>query len=72
MNYYNCSSCNKRIELKFKESILKSELHMNNEGTVINKYALMNPELCQINDIIINNVNNYNWWFEYYETVCKW
>ena len=45
---------------------------MNNEGTVINKYIIMNPELCQINDIIINNVNNYNRRFEYYEIVCKW
>ena len=57
MDYY-CSSCDKRIELKYKKSHLKSELHMNNERTVINKYAIMNPELCQINNIIKNNVNN--------------
>ena len=51
MDYY-CSSCDKRIELKYKKSHLKSELHMNNERTVINKYAIMNPELCQKNNII--------------------
>ena len=39
---------------------LKSELHMNTEGTVINKYANLNPELCEINNILISNVNNYD------------
>ena len=62
----------KRLELKYKKSHLKSELHMNNEGTVINKYTIMNPKLCQTNDIIINNVNKYNRRFEYYVFVCKW
>ena len=71
MKYYCCSSCNKKIELKNKKSHLKSELGMDTEGTVMNKYTIMNPELCQINDIIINNVNNNNRRFEYYENVCK-
>ena len=52
MNYYYCSSCDKKIELKCKKSHLKSELHMKNEGTVINKYTNLSPELFQINDII--------------------
>ena len=45
---------------------------MNNEGTVINKYTIMNLDLCQINDIIMNIVNNYNRRFEYFENVYKW
>ena len=45
---------------------------MNKEGTVINKYTIMDPELCQINDTIINNEHNYKRRFEYYEIVCKW
>ena len=32
----------------------------------------MNPELRQLNDLIKNNVNNYNRRFKYYEIVCKW
>ena len=59
MNYYYCSSCNKRVELKYKKSLSKSELHMNNEGTVINKYNIMNPELCQKIDIKETRVNDY-------------
>ena len=72
MSFYYCSSCNKRIELKYKKTHLKSELHMNTEGTVINKHAIMNPELCDINNIIINNGNNYGKRFELYKIVCKW
>ena len=72
MKYYWCSSCNRRIELNYKKTHLKSELQMNTEGTVINKYAIMNPELCQINNKIINNVNNYDKRFEFYKIVCKW
>ena len=72
MNFYYCSSCKKSFDLKYKKSNLKSELHMNNEGTVINKNTIMNPELCQINDMIIFMVNNYKRRFRYYEIVCKW
>ena len=32
-------------------SHLISELNMNNEKRVISKYTIVNPELCQINDI---------------------
>ena len=60
------------MELKYRKSHLISELHMNNEGVVINNYSIMSPELRQINDIIKNNINNYNRRFEYYENVCKW
>ena len=70
-NYY-CSSCKKKIDWKYKKSHLKSELHMNNEGTVINKYSITSSELCQINDIIKNNVYIYNRRFEIYEIVCNW
>ena len=45
---------------------------MRNEGLVINKHTIMSPELCQLNDIVKNNVNNYNRRFEYYEIICKW
>ena len=45
---------------------------MKNEGPVTNNYTIMKPELRQINDIIINNVNNYNTRFEYYKIVCEW
>ena len=45
---------------------------MNNEKTVIKKYTIMNRELCQTNDILTNNVNNYNRRFQFYEIVCKW
>ena len=72
MNYYYCSSYNKRIELKYKKTHLKSELQTNTGGTVINKYAIMNPELCEINNILINNVNKYHKKFELYKIVCKW
>ena len=48
-NYF--SSCDKRFEWKYKKSHFKSELHMNNERTVINNNTIMKPELCQINDI---------------------
>ena len=40
-------------------------------NNVINKYTNMNPELYQINDIIINNVNSYKRRFELYKNVCK-
>ena len=72
MKYYYYSSCNKRIELKYKKSHLKSELHINNEGTVINKHTIRNPQLCQINDMITDNVNNYIRRFECNEFVSKW
>ena len=45
---------------------------MNTEGTVINKYTFMNPELCEINNILKNNVNNYDRRFVLYKIVCKW
>ena len=57
-NYY-CSSCSKRIELKYKKNHLKSELYLNTQGTVINKYTIINQELCEINDILKNNVIIY-------------
>ena len=38
---------------------------------MIKKYAIINPELGQINDILKNNVNNHNRRFNYYEIVCK-
>ena len=44
---------------------------MNTEGTAINKYSIINPELCKINNIIINNVFNYDKRFEVYKIVCK-
>ena len=71
MNYYYCSSCNKRTELKNKKTHLKSKLHEKTEGTVINNYAIMNPELCEINDILINNVNKYDKRFELYKIVVN-
>ena len=58
--------------MKYKKSQIKSELHMNNEKTVINQYTIMNPEFCETNDIIINNMNNYKRRFEYYDFVCIW
>ena len=45
---------------------------MNTEGTVINKYTTKNLELCEINNILINNVNLYDKRFVLYENVCKW
>ena len=45
---------------------------MNNEGTVINNYTIMKPELCEINSIIKINWNNFIRRFEYYEMQCKW
>ena len=72
MNYNYCSSCNKRIELKYKKSHFKSESHMKTEGTVFDKYIIRNPELCKINNILIKNVNNYNERFEDYKIACKW
>ena len=45
---------------------------MDSERTVINKYTIMNPEFCQINDRIENNVNIYTRRCKYYEIVCKW
>ena len=45
---------------------------MNTERTVINKYAIMNPELCEINNKLINTVNNFDEWFELCKIVCKW
>ena len=59
MKYYHCSWCDKRIELKFKKSHIKLELHMNTEWTVINKYTTLNPELCGMNNKLKNNVSNY-------------
>ena len=72
MEYYCCSSCNKRYELKYKKARLKLELHMKTEGTVLNKYAIMKPELCEINNLLKNNVNIYDKRFELYKIVCKW
>ena len=72
MNYYYCIPCNKRIELKFNGSHLKSQEHMNNEGRVVNNYTFVKPQFCEINSIIKNNVNNYNRRFRYYEMQCKW
>ena len=71
-NYYYCSSCNKRIELKYKKTHLKSDLHMNTVGTVISKYAIMNPELCEINHKLINTVETYDKWFELFKILCEW
>ena len=51
MNFYYCSSYNERIELKNKKTHLKSKLQTNTGRTVIIKYAIMNPELCEINNI---------------------
>ena len=49
MNYYYCSSCDKKIELKYKKTHLKSEFY---EKTVIDKYVFMNPELFEKNNIL--------------------
>ena len=56
--------------IKYKKSHSKSELHMNNEKAVINKYTIMNPELFQKNDIIKAHVTTYNRRFENYTVVC--
>ena len=44
---------------------------MNTEGTVINKYANMNAELCEIKNILKIIVNIYDKRFELYKIVCK-
>ena len=72
MNCYHCSSCDERSELKHKKSHLKSELHMNTDGTVINKYTIINPEPCELNKILKNNVNKYDKRFEIYKIICIW
>ena len=51
---------------------MKSELHIKTKGTVINNYTIMNPELCEINNILINIVNNYDKKFVLYKIVCIW
>ena len=43
---------------------LSSELHMNTEGTVINNNAILNPELCEVKNILKNDGNNYDERFE--------
>ena len=70
MNYYFCVSCKERIELKHDESHFKSQLHLDNEKTVINKYTITNQDISQINDSLINNLKIYNRRFNYYEIVC--
>ena len=70
MKYYYCSSCNKRSELRYKKTHLKSELHKNTEETVYNKYDFMNPELCEINNISMDNVEINDKRFELYKIVC--
>ena len=65
MNYYFCIPCNRRIELKYNRSHLESQEHMNNEGRVINTYTFVKPELCELNSLIKNDVNNYNRRFRY-------
>ena len=72
MSFYYSTSCYERIEFKYKRSQLNSELHKNTEGTVINKHTIMNPELWEINNILINNVNNYDKRFVLYKIKCKW
>ena len=72
MNYYCCIPCNKRIELKYNRTHLKSQEHMNNEARVINIYTIMKPELFEINSIIKNNVNNFSRRFRYYEVQFRW
>ena len=71
MKYYYCSSCKKRIELKYKKGPLKSELQKNKEKTVINKYTIMNPKLCEINNILKNHVIDYYRPFVFYKIVFK-
>ena len=65
MNYYHCSYCNKRIELKYKKAHLRLELHKNTEGTIVNNYANMTPELYEINNLIKKKVINYDKRFEF-------
>ena len=72
MKIYYCSSCNKSIELYYKETHLKSELHMNTEKTVINKYAILNPERCEKNNNLMNNVDDYDKKFELHKIERKW
>ena len=45
---------------------------MNNEKTVINKHTVMNPELCQKNNILMNIVSNYMRRCKYYWILRKW
>ena len=71
MSYY-CELCNKSIQLKYKKRHLKSELHMDKETSIINKYIITNPELCQINDIVKNYVDDYSRKFVYYTVVSNW
>ena len=71
MSYYCCSSCDKKIELKYEKDHLKSQLHMNIAGTVSNKYTIMILKLCEINNILINNVSKHDKKFVPEEIVCK-
>ena len=71
MNYYYCSSCDEKVKFDYKKShFIKS--HMNKEGTEINNYTIMQPKLCEINNILINHVINYNIRFVFYKSSCKW
>ena len=45
---------------------------MNTQGTVTNKYTIMNPKLCEINNIIFNNVSNYDKRFVIYKIERNW
>ena len=72
MNYFYCDFCNKQILLKYKKSHLKSDLLVDDERAIINKYSITNPKLCQINDIVKEHVDDYNRKFEHYTVVCNW
>ena len=69
---FSCELCNKSIELKYKKRHLKSELHIDNEKAIVNKYSFKTLELSQINNIVKDYVNDYNRKFDYYTVVCNW
>ena len=71
MGYY-CELCNKSIAWKYKKRHFKSQLHLDNEKAIVNKFSIKTPELSQINNIVKGYVNDYNRKFEYYMDECIW
>ena len=45
---------------------------MDNEKAIVNKYSIKTPELSQINNIVKDDVNDYNRKLENFTVVCNW
>ena len=72
MSNYYCQICDKSIKFSSKKKHRKSKYHKSLSDRIICKDTVTNPSFFYIEDILKNNVDDYDRKFKFFVIFCKW